>query len=313
MMDAEVKPKKRPPPNIGQKPVKKKPAEDAEMKIEEVKAPQPKKPVISTSDRPKTAAAPYKAPSGPIVQEEDVGSGLSKEEAIAKVEEFFDSGTVKKFDDAKWQVKAEAFTDLQNEILEKQAPPDLVEAAAKFVKAKMKDWKESNLNLLKAIVALFAFITTNCERVNKRTIHCAMSFFVDKIGDIKMSVAIKEMLMNASELVTPKYISMQIIKYAATAKAPNTLKDSCLQLADMLDQFGPSAISLKETIDFGKMAAAHATPAVRQAAMKLFCEIYKHVGDIIKNFTGDIKESTLKLIDAELAKTPTYARGEFKA
>ena len=118
--------------------------------------------------------------------------------------------------------------------------------------------------------------------------------------------------MNISELVTPKYICLQIIKYAATAKAPNTIKDSCLQLSDMIDQFGVSGIALKESIDFAKVAAAHATPAVRQSAMKLFCEIYKHVGDVIKNFMNEIKDSTLKMIDAELANTQVYNKGEFE-
>jgi hypothetical protein len=37
--------------------------------------------------------------------------------------------------------------------------------------------------------------------------------------------------------------------------------------------------------------------------MQLFCEMYKHVGEVIRNFMNDIKESTLKLIDAELGKT----------
>lgn len=68
----------------------------------------------------------------------------------------------------------------------------------------------------------------------------------------------------------------------------------------MIDEFGIGQTPLKETIDFGTVAASHATPAVRQAAMKLFCAIFKHVGEIIRNFMGDIKESTLKMIDAEL-------------
>jgi len=42
----------------------------------------------------------------------------------------------------------------------------------------------------------------------------------------------------------------------------------------MIDEFGISGTPLKETIDYGKIATAHATPAVRQAAIKLFCEIY---------------------------------------
>jgi hypothetical protein len=139
-----------------------------------------------------------------------------------------------------------------------------------------------------------------------------MSFLVDKIGDVKLSTSIKEMLLNMSEQVTPKFISNQIIKYAATAKAPNTLKESCNMLFDILDNFGHSGIPLKETIDYNKVACAHATPAVRQAAMKLICEIYKHVGEGIKSFLTEIKESTMKLIDADLAKTTVYARGEFQ-
>lgn len=78
----------------------------------------------------------------------------------------------------------------------------------------------------------------------------------------------------------------------------------------MIDEFGIVGCPLKETIDFAKIATAHATPAVRQAAMKLFCEIFQHVGDVIRNFMGDIKESTLKMIDAEINKMTQYKKGE---
>ena len=90
-----------------------------------------------------------------------------------------------------------------------------------------------------------------------------MSFFVDKIGDVKLSNLIKEMLMNATECLGPKFIGLQVIKYAATAKAPNNLKKACVFLTSMIDEFGISGTPLKETIDYAKVAAAHATPAVR--------------------------------------------------
>ena len=174
----------------------------------------------------------------------------------------------------------------------------------------MKDWKESNINLQKAIPALFDCIATSCTSMNKRTFSCPMSFFVDKIGDVKLSQLIKDMLMNTTECLGPKFIGLQVIKYAATAKAPNNLKEACFFLTQMIDEFGISGTPLKETIDYAKLATAHATPAVRQAAMKLFCEIYQHVGDVIRNFMADIKESTLKMIDAELNKITPYKKGE---
>lgn len=187
----------------------------------------------------------------------------------------------------------------------------MIEAAAKFVKAKMKDWKESNINLQKAIVAFYNFLATSIENVNKRTVFCAMSFFVDKIGDVKLSAGIKEMLLNISELVTPKFICLQTIKYAATTKAPKNIQESANLITSLLEEFGIQGIALKEAIDFGKVAASHATPAVRQAAMKMYCEIYKHVGEVIKTFLTEIKESTLKLIESELSKVTQYKKGEF--
>lgn len=112
------------------------------------KAAPAKKPPVLSSDRPKTAVvSSSKGPSAPVIQDEDLGHGCSKEEAIDRVTEFFSAGTVAKFEDAKWNIKCEGFTELQDEIKEKEAPPEMIEAVAKFVKAKMKDWKESNINL----------------------------------------------------------------------------------------------------------------------------------------------------------------------
>ena len=173
----------------------------------------------------------------------------------------------------------------------------------------MKDWKESNPNLQKGIISLYACYA-KLDGLGKRTVAAVMSFLVDKLGDVKLVGLIKPVLMDLGEAVTPKFISNQIIKYAATAKGPNILQESCVVLKDICDEFGSSGVPLKETIDYGKLAAAHTTPTVRQAANALFVELYKHVGDGIRSFMTDIKESTLKLVDAELDKTTKYAKGE---
>ena len=44
--------------------------------------------------------------------------------------------------------------------------------------------------------------------------------------------------------------------------------------------------------------------------MKLFSEMYLQVGDVIRNFMGDIKEATLKIIDADLNKITPLKKGE---
>lgn len=87
-----------------------------------------------------------------------------------------------------------------------------------------------------------------------------MPFLCDKIGDVKLVNNIGETLLNLSEIVTPKYISLQIIKYCSTAKAPNVIKEGCNALIKMTDEFGVANMALKEMIDFGILAANHTNP-----------------------------------------------------
>jgi hypothetical protein len=42
-------------------------------------------------------------------------------------------------------------------------------------------------------------MATESESMSKRSLQVGMSFFVDKLGDVKLVNLIKEMLLNASE------------------------------------------------------------------------------------------------------------------
>ena len=46
--------------------------------------------------------------------------------------------------------------------------------------------------------------------------------------------------------------------------------------------------------------------------MALFAIMYQHAGETIKNFLKDIKESTMKLIEDEFAKTKPFGKGEYQ-
>lgn len=63
-----------------------------------------KAPALSSDAPPKKTVSSGKAPSAPVVKDEDIGAGLSKEDAIDLVSDFFSAGNVAKFEDAKWQV-----------------------------------------------------------------------------------------------------------------------------------------------------------------------------------------------------------------
>ena len=140
-----------------------------------------------------------------------------------------------------------------------------------------------------------------------------MPFLSDKIGDVKVQTQVHELLMSLSELVTPKFVAMQIIKYASSAKSPNTLKESCNVLAVMTDEFGLGQMCLKEMITYANLGIQHSNPQVRTASMALFAMMYKHIGETIRGFLSDIKESTMKLLDEEFKKVQVLKKGEHQS
>ena len=115
--------------------------------------------------------------------------------------------------------------------MELQPSAEVIEGLAKYIKGILKDWKESNVNLIKETINIFTVVAQNCPKVNKRAVACLMPFLSDKIGDVKVMQTTKDLLIALAELVTPKFIGLQIIKYANKAKSPNVLKESCSILA----------------------------------------------------------------------------------
>ena len=185
-----------------------------------------------------------------------------------------------------------------------------LEATAKFIKAKMKDWKESNINLMKeSIITLKSM--TECDRIPKRAVHTFSPFLCDKIGDIKMTAMVKEVLLSLADFVTPKFIANFLIKNGSTTKAVKNIEETCIILTQMVDEYGAGMMPIKECIDFATLAANNANVKVRNASMTLFAMLYKHLGETVRNFLSDIKDSTMKLIEAEFAKTTPLQKGEF--
>ncbi len=224
----EVAPPKPKMPALSKKPVAKKvsAAEDGDALA------QPDPPKKGPPAR--LAARATAAPSGPIkvikaddIQEEEIGAGMGKDTAIEKVGAFYDAGHVAKFEEAKWQDKQAGFVGLKEQIEALKPDKTMVEATAKFVKAKMKDWKESNIVMMKEAVSVLLVMTQQCEDIPKRAVACYTPFLCEKIGDIKMNGPIKEELLNCAEFCTAKWISVQMVKKGLTTKAPNNIKETC--------------------------------------------------------------------------------------
>jgi hypothetical protein len=128
------------------------------------------------------------------------------------VAENFPAEVVAFFEDTnKWDVKVQGYKGIAAAIAEMQPPGDVIEGVVRFVKMKMKDWKESNINLIKESIALFTVIATTCDRLGKRSVYVMMPYLSDKLGDVKQVNTVSELLLSLSEVVTPKYVATQIL------------------------------------------------------------------------------------------------------
>lgn len=176
----------------------------------------------------------------------------------------------------------------------------------------MKDWKESNINMQKEAINILQTCCNHCSDVPKRAFYVYAPFLCDKIGDVKMATMVKELMQKVAEYVSAKFVASQVMKNALSTKAVNNIKESCIILATLIDDFGASSVHLKNVIDFASNSANHANKAVRDGALQLFATIYKHMGEQIRALLNNIKDSTLKLLDEEFSKVTVLPKGTFK-
>ena len=123
--------------------------------------------------------------------------------------------------------------------IESEKPESVIlEATAKFVKDKMKDWKEGNPNMVKESLNVVKAMTEHVERIPKRVLIAYGSFMCEKIGDIKVAKPISELLVNLSEFMTARFVANQIVKHGLKSKVPNNQKESCNVISLMISEFG---------------------------------------------------------------------------
>ena len=135
-------------PALGKRPVKKAAAGD-----EEKKDGPPGKPALSSSKPSGGTSGPVKAMTADMVTEEDIGGVISKENAIELATEFYEAEHIANLEDSKpWKEKVEGLKGIQAQIEELKPDSRTCEATCRFVKAKCKEWKESNINLMKEAV-----------------------------------------------------------------------------------------------------------------------------------------------------------------
>ena len=110
------------------------------------------------------------------------------------------------------------------------------------------------------------------------------------------------MINNSFDILEPNNILKQIITKLSKKNNAKLLIEYATFFGKIVEEYDVKDLPNKDIIDYCKILANNSSPQVRSSAISLLCILYKYLGKDVKTLTRDIKESTLKLIDAELDK-----------
>ena len=201
----------------------------------------------------------------------------------------------------KWEMKKHGF-ELINEFINSKPKEsynigDLIE----YMKLKLKNYKETNFNITREAINVYINMIKK-KIIPKDSLTSIIIAYHEKLSDIKLKDNIIELINNSFDIIEPTNILKQIITKISKKNNAKLLIEYATFFGNVVEEYDVKDLPNKDIIDFCKVLANNSNPQVRTSAISLLCILYKYLGKDVKTLTRDIKESTLKLIDAELDK-----------
>ena len=245
--------------------------------------------------------------SSEVSEPVDTSSTLSAEDAEIKLAELgLPETVIKGLNESDWKCKKSAIIEFSNWIEENsKLVSNYSEHIIRVMKAKLKDWKESNMNLIKEALQFFLSLSKNKDiTFTKKSFSLLSNFIVNCIPDTKYNDLCCSIVLSYLEVVSPKFIITNFINCVLDPKNPKsanpkTLSESAALLVKILDQVTIKFFPLKESIDFCKLMLSNSNPSVRTSSTNLLKDFYRQLGAPINDFLNDVNPNILKTLQTE--------------
>ena len=202
----------------------------------------------------------------------------------------------------KWDEKKQGYELILNLINKDIIESNYINDLYDYIKFKLKDFKETNFNINKEALNIFITIC-NKGIMPKNLLMPLIMAYSDKIAEIKLKDNIIELISINNKINGPETLIQELIQKLLKKNNPKILIEYSNLFSKILsDESIQNKISSKELIEYSKYMANNNNPQVRTASIQLISILYKLYGTSIKSSIKDIKESTLKIIEAELDK-----------
>ena len=180
-----------------------------------------------------------------------------------------------------------------------------------YIKYKMKNFKETNFNLIREALNIFVSLLKK-RNLSKDNFLLLINTYYEKITDVKLKDNFIELINIALEesIIDPSSIIYTLISKISKKKNVKLLTEYSMLFSKLIEENDIKDLPVNDIIKFCKLMAGNSNPQVRTSATNLICILYKYMGEDLKPLLKDIKESTLKLIEAELEKITIIEKKE---
>ncbi|OQS08005.1 cytoskeleton-associated protein, partial [Thraustotheca clavata] len=212
------------------------------------------------------------------------------------------------FQSPKWSERKAAFETLEEAVV---SNPDLanthIEALVMYAYGQTKEFKESNVQVIKSAFQAFATFADTCSTVlPKSVVTQLVPPSIEKIGDRKISDTIKKLLGFFCEHVGPAFVLERIFAHMPSVKAPLAQADALSFISECISDFGVALCQPRAVIEFGKgpQGLESSNPKCRVAATSVFGTMYSQLGPAMLPLLGldSWKPALSSSVEAEFKK-----------
>lgn len=184
---------------------------------------------------------------------------------------------------AKWMERKTALEELETYAKENSSVMTMrvIEAMTLYISKQVKNFKDSNINVLKsAFQAIGVFAENTASKFPRGVVCLVVPSAADKISDRKASETIRTMILQFCEATSPSYTLGCLMNYMPSVKAPLAHIEALVAIGECLKDFGAAVCNPRSVIDFvkGGVGLESSNPKVRLSAISVLGVMYSQLG-----------------------------------
>ncbi|EGG16408.1 XMAP215 family protein [Cavenderia fasciculata] len=255
------------------------------------------------------------APTSVSISADEMGAGQKKPAAAGavaaapappkneKLKEIISQEILDKLSSANLKDRVEGTDEIQN-IIQSMGGDELGPYSPLIIQylQEKPGWKDTNPQVSNNIISILTIII-KIDPNSSKLINLFFNNIIDKLIDIKSKDLVNNLLITASESISPQFVFSMIYGYAAGHKNPKITLDCLAWMTPMVEEFGVGSFLLKPLFDFIKSCLESTQSPVKLAAIKLIGILKLALGPSVIDYLSDVKKPLLDSIEKEVAKT----------